>query len=182
MNVRTLCLSILHDGDATGYEIRRMSVEGECSYFVEASFGSIYPALARLESEGLVSSRLEQQDGKPTKKIYSITPAGRDAFVQELSAPMGEEVFRSPFLLFARFVHLLPRDLVATRANDYLAARETKHRIVREALETPSLNACDAWVINYGRAIMGVAEEYLRTHMDDLIKLARAERNKDAAE
>ncbi|WP_137151447.1 PadR family transcriptional regulator [Devosia sp. FKR38] len=182
MNVRTLCLSILHDGDATGYEIRRLSVEGECSYFVEASFGSIYPALARLESEGLVSSRLEQQDGKPTKKIYSITPAGRDAFVQELSAPMGEEVFRSPFLLFARFAHLLPRELVAARANDYLAVRQEKHRIVAEAMETPSLNACDAWVINYGRAIMGVAEEYLRTHMDDLIKLGRAEPNKDAAE
>lgn len=182
MNVRTLCLSILHDGDATGYEIRRLSVEGECSYFVEASFGSIYPALARLESEGLVSSRLEQQDGKPTKKIYSITPAGRDAFVQELSAPMGEEVYRSPFLLFARFAHLLPRELVAARANDYLAVRQEKHRIVTEAMETPSLNACDAWVINYGRAIMGVAEEYLRTHMDDLIKLGRAEPNKDAAE
>lgn len=182
MNVRTLCLSILHDGDATGYEIRRLSVEGEYSYFVEASFGSIYPALARLESEGLVSSRLEQQDGKPTKKIYSITPAGREAFVQELSAPMGEEVFRSPFLLFARFAHLLPRDLVATRANDYLASRETKHRIVCEAMETTSPNACDAWVINYGRAIMGVAAEYLRTHMDELIKLGRAEQNKDAAE
>ena len=182
MNVRTLCLSILHDGDATGYEIRRMSVEGECSYFVEASFGSIYPALARLESEGLVSSRLEQQEGKPTKKVYSITPAGREAFVQELSAPLGEEVFRSPFLLFARFAHLLPRDLVAARADEFLKAREDKKRIVDDAQKTTGMNACDAWVLNYGRAIMGVAEEYFRTHMDDLIKLGRAERNKDAAE
>ena len=102
MNVRTLCLSILFDCDATGYEIRRRCVEGECSYFVEASFGSIYPALARLEDDGLVTSRTEPQDGKPARKVYSITEAGRDAFTTELSQPLGEDVFRSPFLLFAR--------------------------------------------------------------------------------
>ncbi|MBU1304597.1 MAG: PadR family transcriptional regulator [Alphaproteobacteria bacterium] len=181
MNVRTLCLSILHEGDATGYEIRRLCVDGECSYFIEASFGSIYPALARLESEGLVSSRTEQQDGKPTKKVYSITPAGRDAFVQELSEPLGEETFRSPFLLFARFAHLLPRDLVEARANEFLRERSERNKIVTAAKAT-SMNACDAWVINYGRAMMGVAEEYLRAHMHELIALARAEPNKDAAE
>ena len=63
MNVRTLCLSILFEGEATGYEIRRLCVEGECAYFVEASFGSIYPALAKLEDDGLVESRVAQQDG-----------------------------------------------------------------------------------------------------------------------
>ena len=69
MNVRTLCLSILYEGEATGYEIRRLCVEGECSYFIEASFGSIYPALAKLEDENLVTSRTEQQSGKPAKKV-----------------------------------------------------------------------------------------------------------------
>ena len=44
MNVRTICLAILYDGEATGYEIRKLSVEGEYSYFIDASFGSIYPA------------------------------------------------------------------------------------------------------------------------------------------
>lgn len=51
MNVRTLCLSVLYEGKATGYEIRRLCVEGESSYFIEASFGSIHPALAKLEEE-----------------------------------------------------------------------------------------------------------------------------------
>ena len=84
MNVRTICLAILYDGEATGYEIRKLSVEGEYSYFVDASFGSIYPALARLEAESLVTSRVEQQDGRPAKKIYSITAAGRTAFIASL--------------------------------------------------------------------------------------------------
>ena len=73
MSVRSLCLAILSFGDATGYEIRKESTEGRFSYFDDASFGSIYPALARLESEGLVTVREEPQAGKPARKVYSIT-------------------------------------------------------------------------------------------------------------
>lgn len=73
MNVRTICLSILYEGESTGYEIRKLSIEGEYSYFVDASYGSIYPALAKLEQDGLVTSRVEAQAGKPAKKIYAIT-------------------------------------------------------------------------------------------------------------
>ncbi|WP_332690572.1 PadR family transcriptional regulator [Devosia sp.] len=182
MNVRTLCLSILYEEEATGYEIRRLCVEGECSYFVEASFGSIYPALAKLEDEKLVTSRTEQQTGKPAKKVYSITEAGRAAFAEELGAPLGEDVFRSPFLLFARFAHILPRDLVEMRVNEFLQRTVEDRRKLDETFGERGCNAADTWVINYGRAIMEVAEQHLRSHMHELITLARAEPKKDAAE
>jgi PadR family transcriptional regulator AphA len=182
MNVRTLCLSILYEGEATGYEIRRLCVEGECSYFIEASFGSIYPALAKLEDEGLVVSRTEQQDGKPAKKVYSITEAGRAAFASQLAEPLGEDMFRSPFLLFARFAHILPRELVEARANEFLQATIDKHQKLEEAIAERGCNASDTWVINYGRAIMEVAERHMRSHMHELITLARAEPKTDAAE
>ena len=182
MNVRTLCLSILFDGEATGYEIRRLCVEGECSYFIEASFGSIYPALAKLEDDGLVTSRTEQQDGKPAKKVYSITDGGRTAFAQELSEPLGEDMFRSPFLLFARFAHILPRELVEQRANEFLQKSIESHQKLEEAFAKHDCSASDTWVVNYGRAIMEVAERHMRSHMHELITLARAEPKTDAAE
>ncbi|WP_375449473.1 PadR family transcriptional regulator [uncultured Devosia sp.] len=183
MNVRTVCLSILYEDDATGYEIRRLCVEGDCSYFVEASFGSIYPALAKLEADGLVHSRVERQDGKPSKKVYSITGAGRAAFIGALHEPLGEEIFRSPFLLFARFAHLLPADLVETRLNEYLEHMTQSKKKMEDLIAERSCNASDTWVINYGRAIMTVGEQHLRSHMQGLIKLAKAESTlKDAAE
>ena len=182
MNVRTLCLSILYECDATGYEIRRRCVEGECSYFVEASFGSIYPALAKLEDDGLVTSRTEPQDGKPARKVYSITDAGRDAFTTELSQPLSEDVFRSPFLLFARFAHVLPADLVETRVSEQLSRTLAKRQTIESAAAEVSTSGCDTWVMNYGRAIMDVASKHLRAHMHELITMARAEPKKDAAE
>lgn len=182
MNVKTLCLSILSDGDASGYDIRRLCTEGEFSYFVEASYGSIYPALAKLEHEGLVKSRTEHKDGKPARKVYSITEAGRSAFVQELGAPLAEDVFRSPFLLFARFAHMLPRDLVAQRCAAYLQQSSQDRVHFESFLQDIQCRPADKWVINFGRAVQGVAEQYLRDHMHELITLARAEPRRDAAE
>lgn len=178
MNVRTLCLSILYNKDATGYEIRRQCTEGECAYFVEASFGSIYPALAKLENDGLVTSRTETQDGKPAKKIYSITAAGRTAFVQNLCEPLAPNMFRSPFLLFARYAHLLPQELVEERVTDFLSEFTGKREMLDGFLGRHGTNAADTWVINYGRAMMEVAENHLRSHMHELITLARAEPKK----
>jgi PadR family transcriptional regulator AphA len=182
MNVRTLCLSILYEGEATGYDIRRLSVEGEFAYFVEASFGSIYPALAKLEVDGLVTSRTVPQAGKPARKVYSITDAGRDAFAEELLGPLGDDVFRSPFLLLARFARILPTELVEQRAKEHLERLSASTRKLTDLTGEDSCSPADQWVINYGRAVLGVAEDYLRTHMHELTKLAKADPRKDAAE
>lgn len=182
MNVRTLCLSILYVQDASGYEIRKLCTEGEGAYFVEASFGSIYPALAKLEDEGLVTSTVEHQSGKPSKKIYAITPEGRDAFVEALHEPIGEDVFRSPFLLFVRFAHLLDQDLVRDRINDRLKQMDEEIAQLRH-LRDEMTGACagsetvnhknDEWVVSYGLACLEVARSYLGTHMDALIANAQ---------
>jgi PadR family transcriptional regulator, regulatory protein PadR len=39
--------------------------------------GSIYPLLARLKRQGLVTTRLEESPEGPARKYYSATPAGR---------------------------------------------------------------------------------------------------------
>ena len=95
--------------------------KGECSYFVEASYGSIYPALAEARGGKARDSRVEQQDGKPAKKIYAITEAGRQAFISSLFEKLGEDEFRSEFLLFARFASELPASLVEQRLRERVA-------------------------------------------------------------
>ena len=182
MNVRTLCLSILYNGDASGYDIRRMCTEEEFAYFVEASYGSIYPALARLEEEGCVVSHTEQQAGKPARKVYSITDIGRRVFVEELSQPLGQDVFRSPFLMFARFAHILPRDLVEERCNEFLKRMVDGRQKLDNTVDDQDCSPADRWIIDFGRKVQEVVENHMRTHMHELITMARAEPRKDAAE
>jgi PadR family transcriptional regulator, regulatory protein AphA len=180
MNVRTICLAILYDGEATGYEIRKLSVEGEYSYFIDASFGSIYPALAKLEAEKLVTSRVEHQDGKPAKKIYVITPAGRSVFINSLFEKLGEDEYRSEFLLFVRFASELPASLVDARLNErveQINAMLAEFDELSERHEHPG----DAWVIDYGRTCMVAARDYIQTHRGQLIAMARPESGAAAA-
>ena len=182
MNVRTLCLAILHDADATGYEIRKQSTEGEYAYFVEASFGSIYPALAKLEDEGLVTSRVEIQDGRPSKKVYAITEEGRNAFHASLFDELDDDTYRSEFLLFARFAPQLPASLVETRLQERLMCLDDRISRLHD-LKTQRTHDGDAWVINYGLSCLEVARAHIQNHMHELIALARPDSGTaDAAE
>lgn len=180
MNVRTICLAILYDGEATGYEIRKLSVEGEYSYFIDASYGSIYPALAKLEAEALVTSRVEHQEGKPAKKIYSITAAGRTAFINSLFDDLGEDEFRSEFLLFLRFASELPASLVETRLNERVEQINTMLADF-DKLSEDHTHAGDTWVIDYGRTCLVAARDYIQAHRGKLIAMARPDSGSAAA-
>ncbi len=181
MNVRTICLAILYDGEWTGYEFRKLSVEGEYSYFIDASYGSIYPALQKLEAEGLVTSRVEMQDGKPAKKIYAITPAGRTAFINSLFEKLSDDEFRSEFLLFARFASELPASLIEQRLNERVVQIDQALAELGK-LQDKHNHPGDAWVIDYGRSCMVAARDYIQAHRGQLIALARPDGAAAAAE
>ncbi|VAW22281.1 Transcriptional regulator, PadR family [hydrothermal vent metagenome] len=172
MNVATLCLAILQSGETTGYEIRKMSTEGEYAYFVDASYGSIYPALARLQADGMVTCRIEQQTGRPAKKVYSITKKGRQTFHQSLFNELDDDVFRSEFLLFARFATDLPASLVKKRLNERIEAMNSEIKQLKDIQDDKTTDA-DKWVIDYGIKCLTVAREHVASHMNELIGLAQ---------
>lgn len=181
MNVRTLCLAILFKREASGYEIRKLSTEGEFAYFVEASFGSIYPALSRLEDEHLVTSRIETQEGRPAKKVYAITETGRRELIDTLFSELDPDIYRSEFLLFALFTPHLPRALVESRLKERIEIYDNKIKVF-EQIDPSKTAGADLWVLNYGKHCTQVARDYLATHMHELIALAAPEQNAKAAE
>lgn len=167
MNVKTLCLGILSHGEATGYEIKKL-FENEYSHFYEASFGSIYPALARLTEDGLVSCVQQAQDKRPDKKVYRITSAGRLAFLDDLAKMPGRDRIRSEFL-----ATLLFGDLLAPGHIDRVIARRVAG--YREAIA--AMEACDmkgttaghAFVHGFGVAVYKAAVDYLEENRHMLV-------------
>ena len=171
MDVRTICLGILTRGDATGYEIKKLFEEGGYQHFVEASFGSIYPALNRLTEQGLVTVRAEAQEKRPDRKVYSLTEAGHQAVVHALMKPLPEDKHRSPFLFAMLFSHLLPKDHVAAMVDHYIQQSEEKLAQLMGAEPDPE-SPGERFVIGYGRATYIAMLNYLRAHRADIERIA----------
>ena len=106
MDVKTVCLGMLTDGPASGYDMKKC-FESTFGHFFPAGYGSIYPALATLARDGLVELEEIPQEGKPDRKVYSITSNGRDALDKALTNPNPTHRVRSEFLAMMCFAHLM---------------------------------------------------------------------------
>jgi PadR family transcriptional regulator PadR len=77
--LRTLVFGPLH-GYAIAGAIRDGSGEA-----LNIEFGSLYPALKRLELKGWISSKWETSDHNRRVKVYRLTASGRKQLRQETS-------------------------------------------------------------------------------------------------
>jgi DNA-binding PadR family transcriptional regulator len=71
-DIRTAALLLLAEGPRNGYAIMQ-ELEQRSGGVWQPSPGSVYPALAQLEDEGLIRS--EEQDGR---KVFVLTDSGRE--------------------------------------------------------------------------------------------------------
>ena len=165
MDVRTICLGILTRGEATGYEIKKLFDDDGYHHFVEASFGSIYPALNQLTRDGLVEVRAEAQEKRPDRKVYSITQAGRSQFLASLLKPLPEDRHRSAFVFAMLFSHLLPKARVSELLDVYVRQSEEKLAQLHNA---QSQTRGERFAIGLGQAIYTAMIDFLREHRSDL--------------
>lgn len=163
MDAKTLCLAALQFGGASGYEIKKMFEEGLFSHIHESSFGSIYPALARLVAEGLAECQALAQEKRPDKKVYSITEKGRQALVQALMRPPAPDRCRSDFLVTLIFSPLLPLAHVQRLVEDRIAWHRAVVAMIeacRDEAASPGLRL----IQGAGIAIHSAAADYLERH------------------
>src|SRR5882724_4621163 len=84
--LREVILTVLAHRPMTGYEIAR-NFDQVLSHFWRASHQQIYRELARMHNNGDVVFRTVAQTGKPEKKLYSLTKAGRAVLKQWVAVP-----------------------------------------------------------------------------------------------
>ena len=169
MDVKTLCLGVLTEGDKTGYEIKRC-FEDAFNHFFVAGFGSIYPALAELSRRGLVTCRSVEQEGRPHKKVYSITPAGKRTLVNELMSTPPRHKVRSEFLVLMYFAHMLPPDRLAAIIDLMIAQWEPTVAEIERCVAAEQLTPGMRFAAGYGRAVLGAALAYVRANKADLVR------------
>lgn len=91
-------LGLLTIEPMSGYDLGRM-VRASIGHIWSESYGQIYPNLKRLAAQGLVDCKTEKHKGRPDRRIYSITPKGREQLAEWLSVPPQPEIPRNEMLL-----------------------------------------------------------------------------------
>ncbi len=178
MDVKTLCLGVLSEEDRSGYEIKRRCEEVFRHFFV-AGFGSIYPALAELQRDGLVTSQSVEQKKRPDKKIYRITAEGRAALAAELVETPPRHKVRSEFLALMYFAHLLPPervDAVLGQMIDRFEATLGDELGFFDRDDTaPELTPGQQFALGFGRTVLTAALAYCNRQRPQLDRALRGE-------
>ncbi|RPA12659.1 PadR family transcriptional regulator [Gordonia sp. OPL2] len=84
----------LAERPGTGYEIGQQ-FDRSIGYFWSATHQQIYRTLKKLHSDGLVSFESVSQDGRPDKKVYTISTEGRKVLSEWAVSPTPVQPLRS---------------------------------------------------------------------------------------
>lgn len=84
----------LAERPGTGYEISQQ-FQRSIGYFWSATHQQIYRTLKKLDADGLVSYTDVAQDGRPDKKVYTLSDAGRDLLAEWVTSPTAVMPLRS---------------------------------------------------------------------------------------
>jgi PadR family transcriptional regulator AphA len=79
-------LGLLHAEPRHGYELFQ-EYDRELGRVWRVGQSQLYAQLKLLEEAGLVSVRVEEQPGRPARKVYGLTPQGRAAFAEWVRQP-----------------------------------------------------------------------------------------------
>jgi DNA-binding PadR family transcriptional regulator len=116
-------LGLLTRGEMSGYDIQR-AAETSGGFFWAPAKSRIYAVLPQLVTRGFATSRAVEQESRPTKQLYRITRAGRDALQGWLEEPPTMEPERAPLLLKIYFGELLEPEVLISHVRKLRAEAE----------------------------------------------------------
>ncbi len=167
-------LGILTDGPLHGYELKRRLADSEHGFWT-VSFGSLYPALRRIEKHGFVSVSA----GETRRKVYQLTPEGKAYFQELLEDPSAAEEERAFTLKLSFFRFLDPESRLGLleRRKAHLTNRLAESRRGMKQSATRTKRRMDAYTIALMRRSLSSTEADI-AWLDELIENERAAKPK----
>jgi DNA-binding PadR family transcriptional regulator len=114
----------------SGYDLKKL-FDQSVAHFWSATQSHIYKALETLENGGLVESKIIPQEGKPNRKEYHLTKAGRTELRRWVVTPLPLAITREAWLIQIFFSHASSNEeivaLLQARAKEIRASLEAFH-------------------------------------------------------
>ena len=99
MSLDAAILGFLGERPRSGYDLKTRCFDVSARAVWTADQAQVYRTLERLQKARLVSSSRTRQAGKPDRRVYQITAAGRESLEAWLATPQPMPAPRDPFLV-----------------------------------------------------------------------------------
>ena len=143
MPLEQTLLGFLIQAPMHGYDLHQQ-VEAKLGEIWYMGISNIYGALKRLEQSGQVESDLVPQNDRPPRKVYRITPAGEQSFLDWLRRPV--PAMREMRVEFPTKLYFF-RALGLAGTDDLIAAQEAVCRERAQEMEQ-KIARCPAHGVN----------------------------------
>src|ERR1700744_1837482 len=133
-----------YEEEVSGYDLKKWIDWSVDLYYSSPSYSQIYTELKKLEVLGLVTSRVERDEGTRTRRLYKITPEGLQAVAEWTNAAaVDPPVLKHSLLLRITFGHLSNPTRLKELLQEHVAYAEARHRKATQDAE--GAEAQPAW-------------------------------------
>lgn len=118
-DIEAAILGLLYEEPQYGYQLEK-TIEGwGMRNWTQIGFSSIYYVLKKLEKKKLVESKLETVEGKPSRKVFTITELGRETMKDKVRNLLSwNKKLISPFDLGVAYLNYLqPKEVIECLEN-----------------------------------------------------------------
>jgi DNA-binding PadR family transcriptional regulator len=131
--VEVVVLGLLAEEPLYGYGMRDRFRERSMGFWTEVGRASVYQALRRMESDGVVTGKAQEGTEGPDRRVFRITKAGRDRLRAGLAERLADPApYETDAGLAMGFAHLLS----VAEARKAVDARELGVRDLLDAIKT----------------------------------------------
>lgn len=158
------------EDELSGYDIKKWTEWSLRFFYGSPAYSQIYTELKKLEDAGLLSSRVENDGGARSKRLYKITPAGTASLREWANdAPVDPPQLKHHPLLRVVFGHLTSPRRLKEIVQDHVAYADRMQREAaidaRWAAEEP------AWA--FGRVALQWAERYYAAERELALRMIK---------
>jgi DNA-binding PadR family transcriptional regulator len=125
MSLRDAVLAALLEGESSGYDLAK-DFDASVANFWMATPQQLYKELEAMESRGLVTARIVEQDRRPNKRLYALTEAGRAELSEYTRRPAKPTAIRDELLVKVQALDVGDAESVRTAITGLLELSRTK--------------------------------------------------------
>lgn len=130
-------LGLLYEEPKYGYQLEKTIEVWGMRNWAPIGFSSIYYVLKKLEKKGLVTSKLEKVEGKPSRKIFTITELGKRSMKEKLIDLLSwNKKLISPSDLGIAYLNYLKPEEVIECLENYVKSANGRIKFLESSVKT----------------------------------------------